>query len=119
MSGPLTQSLVRAVLNLSGLILVGDIDQLTSVGPGTVLHDLIESGVVSTVRLTEVFRQAADSQIITSAHRIRRGRMPDMRGADPNSEFHFVERDEPEKTCCSMGSTRFTIPTSRLNTSLS
>ena len=64
---------------------------------GTVLHDVIESGVVPTVRLTEVFRQAADSQIITNAHRIRRGQMPDMRGAEPNSDFHFVERDEPEK----------------------
>jgi exodeoxyribonuclease V alpha subunit len=94
---PLMHSLVRAVPNPSGLILVGDIDQLPSVGPGTVLHDLIESGVVPTVRLTEVFRQAADSRIITNAHRIRRGQMPDMRGADPNSDFHFVERDEPEK----------------------
>ncbi|MFZ0859927.1 MAG: ATP-binding domain-containing protein, partial [Candidatus Sulfotelmatobacter sp.] len=81
----------------AGLILVGDVDQLPSVGPGTVLHDLIEGGVVSTVRLTEVFRQAAGSRIITNAHRIRRGQMPDMRGADPNSDFHFVERDEPEK----------------------
>jgi exodeoxyribonuclease V alpha subunit len=94
---PLMHALVRAVPNPSGLILVGDVDQLPSVGPGTVLRDLIESGVVPTVRLTEVFRQAADSQIITNAHRIRRGQMPDMRGADPNSDFHFVERDEPEK----------------------
>jgi exodeoxyribonuclease V alpha subunit len=94
---PLMHSLVRAVPNPAGLILVGDVDQLPSVGPGTVLHDLIESGVVPTVRLREVFRQAANSQIITNAHRIRRGQMPDMRGADPNSDFHFVERDEPEK----------------------
>jgi exodeoxyribonuclease V alpha subunit len=94
---PLMHSLVQAVPSPSGLILVGDIDQLPSVGPGTVLHDLIESGVVPTVRLTEVFRQAADSQIISNAHRIRRGQMPDMRGADPNSDFYFVERDEPDK----------------------
>jgi exodeoxyribonuclease V alpha subunit len=93
----LMHSLVRAVPNRAGLILVGDVDQLPSVGPGTVLHDLIESGIVPTVCLTEVFRQAADSRIITNAHRIRRGQMPDMRGADPNSDFHFVERDEPEK----------------------
>jgi len=99
---PLMHSLVRAVPNRSGLILVGDVDQLPSVGPGTVLHDLIESGVVPTVRLTEVFRQAADSRIITNAHRIRRGQMPDMRGADPNSDFHFVERDEPEKIVATM-----------------
>jgi len=74
----------------------GDVDQLPSVGPGTVLHDIIQSGVVPVVCLTEVFRQAADSHIITNAHRIRRGQMPDIRGADPNSDFHFVERNEPE-----------------------
>ena len=94
---PLMHSLVRAVPNRAGLVLVGDVDQLPSVGSGTVLHDLIASGVVPTVRLTEVFRQAADSHIITNAHRIRRGQMPDVRGADPSSDFHFVERDEPEK----------------------
>ena len=66
------------------------------------LHDLIESGVVPTVRLTEVFRQAAGSHIITNAHRIRRGQMPDMRGADPNSDFHFVERDDPEKIAATL-----------------
>ena len=94
---PLMHSLVRAVPNRAGLVLVGDVDQLPSVGPGTVLGDLIESGVVPIVRLTEVFRQAADSHIITTAHRIRRGQMPDMRGEDPSSDFHFVERDDPEK----------------------
>jgi exodeoxyribonuclease V alpha subunit len=62
-----------------------------------VLGDLIESGVVPVVRLTEVFRQAAGSRIITTAHRIRQGQMPDMREADPESDFHFVERDDPEK----------------------
>jgi exodeoxyribonuclease V alpha subunit len=67
------------------------------VGPGTALNDLIESGVVPTVRLTEVFRQAAGSQIIQNAHRIRRGQMPEIREADPSKDFHFVERDEPEK----------------------
>src|SRR5262250_1210668 len=94
---PLMHSLLRAVPSQAGLILVGDVDQLPSVGPGTALHDLIECGVVPTVRLTEVFRQAANSRIITNAHRIRRGQMPDLRGADANSDFHFVERDEPEK----------------------
>src|SRR5256884_5273850 len=82
--------------------LVGDIDQLPSVGPGTALHDLIESGVVPTVRLTEVFRQAANSDIITSAHRIRRGQMPDVRGAGQDSDFHFIERDEPEKIAATL-----------------
>ena len=60
------------------------------------------SGVVPVVRLTEVFRQAADSHIITNAHRIRRGQMPDMRGADPSSDFHFVERDDPEKIAATL-----------------
>ena len=98
----LMHSLVRALPNHAGLILVGDVDQLPSVGPGTVLGDLIESGVVPIVRLTEVFRQAAGSQIITNAHRIRRGQMPDVRGADPSSDFHFVERDEPEKIAATL-----------------
>jgi exodeoxyribonuclease V alpha subunit len=99
---PLMHSLLRAVPNSAGLILVGDVDQLPSVGPGTVLRDLIASGVVPVVRLTEVFRQAADSRIITNAHRIRRGQMPELRGADPNSDFHFVERDDPEKIAATL-----------------
>jgi exodeoxyribonuclease V alpha subunit len=99
---PLMHSLLRAVPNRSGLILVGDVDQLPSVGPGTVLHDVIQSGVVPVVRLAEVFRQAAGSQIITNAHRIRRGQMPDMRGADPNSDFHLVEREEPEEIAATL-----------------
>src|SRR6201997_926568 len=98
MDVPLMHSLVRAVPNRAGLVLVGDVDQLPSVGPGTVLQDLIESGVVPVVRLTEVFRQAAGSHIITNAHRIRRGQMPDTRGVEPSSDFHFVERDERKRS---------------------
>src|SRR5437899_12520331 len=86
---PLMHSLVRAVPNSAGLILVGDVDQLPSVGPGTVLQDLIESGVVPVVRLTEVFRQAAGSHIITNAHRIRRGQLHDLSGADQSLEYPF------------------------------
>ena len=99
---PLMHSLLRAVPNHAGLILVGDVDQLPSVGPGTVLRDLIESGVVPVVRLTEVFRQAADSQIITTAHRICRGHMPDLKGTEANSDFYFIERDEPEKIAATL-----------------
>src|ERR1700687_1785091 len=99
---PLMHSLLRALPNQAGLILVGDVDQLPSVGPGTVLQNLIKSGVVPVVRLTEVFRQAAGSHIITNAHRIRRGQMPDMRGADPSSDLHFVERDDPEKIAATL-----------------
>jgi len=93
---PLMHSLVKALPVRSGLILVGDVDQLPSVGPGMVLQNLIESGIVPVVRLTEVFRQAAGSHIISNAHRIRQGEMPELRGTDPTSDFHFVERDDPE-----------------------
>src|SRR6201981_1644762 len=99
---PLMHSLVRAIPNRAGLVLVGDVDQLPSVGPGTVLGDLIESSVVPVVRLTEVFRQAAGSHITTNAHRIRRGQMPDILEADPGSDFHFVERDDPEKIAATL-----------------
>jgi exodeoxyribonuclease V alpha subunit len=98
----LMHSLVRALPNRAGLILVGDVDQLPSVGPGTVLQHLIASGVVPVVRLTEVFRQAAGSQIIASAHRIRRGQMPEIRRPDPSSDFHFIERDDPEKIAATL-----------------
>jgi exodeoxyribonuclease V alpha subunit len=93
---PLMHALVKALPVHCGLILVGDIDQLPSVGPGMVLQNLIESGIVPVVRLTEVFRQAAGSHIISNAHRIRQGEMPELRGTDPTSDFHLVERDEPE-----------------------
>jgi exodeoxyribonuclease V alpha subunit len=93
---PLMHSLVKALPTRAGLILVGDVDQLPSVGPGMVLQNLIESGIVPVVRLTEVFRQAAGSHIISNAHRIRQGEMPELRGTDPTSDFHFVERDDPE-----------------------
>jgi exodeoxyribonuclease V alpha subunit len=99
---PLMHSLMKAIPIRFGLILVGDVDQLPSVGPGTVLHDLIESGVVPVVRLTEVFRQAADSRIIRNAHQIQRGQMPEMRGSDLSSDFHFVERDEPEEIAATL-----------------
>jgi exodeoxyribonuclease V alpha subunit len=93
----LMYALLRALPKTSGLILVGDVDQLPSVGPGNALRDLIDSGVVPVVRLTEVFRQAASSNIITSAHLIRQGKMPELRTAEAGSDFHFVERETPEE----------------------
>ncbi len=92
----LMHSVLSAVPQGASLILVGDVDQLPSVGPGNVLRDLIDSGQVPVVRLTEVFRQAAGSQIIVAAHRIREGQMPQTQRA-PESDFHFVERDDPEQ----------------------
>ena len=74
---PLMSDLLRALPPRGSLILVGDVDQLPSVGPGTVLRNIIESGIVPVVCLTEVFRQAAESQIVTSAHRIKNGEMPE------------------------------------------
>lgn len=91
----LMHSVLRAIPAQAALILVGDVDQLPSVGPGNVLKDLIDSGTVPVVRLTEVFRQAAGSQIIMAAHRIRRGQTP-AATKDRDSDFFFVPRDEPE-----------------------
>ena len=75
---------------------MGDIDQLPSVGPGQVLADVISSGAVPVVRLTEVFRQAAQSRIITSAHRINQGSIPDLGPPEAESDFYFVQADDPE-----------------------
>ncbi len=75
----LMQALMKAVPDKAALLIVGDIDQLPSVGPGQVLADVISSGAVPVVRLTEVFRQAAQSQIIVNAHRINHGVIPDLR----------------------------------------
>src|SRR5262249_56367129 len=75
---PLMHALLKAVPDSAALLVVGDVDQLPSVGPGQVLADVIASGAVRVVRLTEVFRQAAQSRIIVSAHRINQGSMPDL-----------------------------------------
>lgn len=91
----LMRSLLRALPDSAALLIVGDVDQLPSVGPGQVLADIIGSGAVPVVRLTEVFRQAAQSRIITNAHRINEGRMPEL-SAEEGSDFYFVEAAEPE-----------------------
>ena len=92
----LMQALMRAVPDNAALLIVGDIDQLPSVGPGQVLADVISSGAVPVVRLTEVFRQAAKSRIISSAHRINQGSMPDLAKPEGESDFYFVQADDPE-----------------------
>ena len=95
---PLMHSLLRALPPAASLLLVGDVDQLPSVGPGLVLRHLIESRRVPTARLTEVFRQAAESRIITNAHRINAGDLPEVEpGAGEASDFYYIERDEPER----------------------
>ena len=93
---PLMHALLKALPAKAALLLVGDVDQLPSVGPGQVLADVIASGAVPTVRLSEIFRQAASSRIIVNAHRINAGRMPELARAGPESDFHFVEAADPE-----------------------
>jgi exodeoxyribonuclease V alpha subunit len=88
----LMNQLLRAVPDHCALLLVGDVDQLPSVGPGAVLADMIGSAAVPTVRLTEIFRQAASSKIIVNAHRINRGEMPE-RSATEQSDFFFIGAD--------------------------
>ena len=92
----LMHALLKAVPDHAALLIVGDIDQLPSVGPGQVLADVIASGAVPVVRLTEVFRQAARSRIIVNAHRINQGGVPDLARPDGESDFYFVSADDPE-----------------------
>ena len=92
----LMQALMKAAPDNAALLIVGDIDQLPSVGPGQVLADVISSGAVAVVRLTEVFRQAAQSRIITTAHKINQGSIPDLTKPEGESDFYFVQADDPE-----------------------
>ena len=87
---------LRAVPPNACVVFVGDVDQLPSVGPGSVLADIISSGIVPVVRLTEIFRQAAESQIITAAYAINQGRMPNLKAPKGKSDFYFIEASEPE-----------------------
>ncbi|MBC8277343.1 MAG: ATP-dependent RecD-like DNA helicase [FCB group bacterium] len=97
----LAHQFVRAIPPNAALIIVGDIDQLPSVGPGNVLRDIIQSEVFKVCSLTEIFRQAAESSIITNAHRINSGQFPvwpkNKVDSPQDSDFYFVEADEPEK----------------------
>ncbi len=94
--------LLKSVPLGATLVLVGDVNQLPSVGPGNVLKDIINSGVVEVVRLTEVFRQAAASEIIMNAHRINQGEVPPLMPPSQGlSDFYFIRQDDPEK-CADM-----------------
>jgi exodeoxyribonuclease V alpha subunit len=94
---PLMNALLRAVPPHAGLLLVGDADQLPSVGSGQVLSDIIESGRIPVARLTEVFRQAAESRIVVNAHRINSGQMPEGARAGEAADFYIVEIHNPEE----------------------
>jgi exodeoxyribonuclease V alpha subunit len=93
----LAYHLLRALPDTGRLILVGDVDQLPSVGPGRVLADLIRSDAVEVVRLTEIFRQAQRSLIVVNAHRLNQGNMPVLEAVDGDGDFFFFERREPEE----------------------
>ena len=94
----LMNQLLRAICDETALLLVGDVDQLPSVGPGAVLSDIINSGVVPTVRLTEIFRQAASSKIILNAHRINEGKMPlQEEKKEELSDFYFIPANSAEE----------------------
>jgi exodeoxyribonuclease V alpha subunit len=93
---PLMRALLRALPERSALLLVGDVDQLPSVGPGQVLADVIASGAVPVARLTEIFRQAAESRIIVNAHRINQGLMPDFTPVE-GGDYYFVDAADAEE----------------------
>ncbi|QPN64099.1 ATP-dependent RecD-like DNA helicase [Synechococcus sp. CBW1004] len=96
---PLMASLLAAISPEAALLLVGDVDQLPSVGPGQVLADAINSGALPVTRLTEVFRQAASSRIITTSHAINGGTIPDLRAPAEgvSSDFYFLPAETPEQ----------------------
>ena len=95
---PLAAALLSAIPSAARLVIVGDADQLPSVGPGAFLRDVIESGAVPTVRLEQIFRQAHESRIVVNAHRIHEGEMPGSAGADePDADFFVIPRKDPEQ----------------------
>ncbi len=95
---PMMAALLRALPGRAGLLLVGDVDQLPSVGPGQVLRDVIASEVVPVARLTEIHRQASSSRIIVNAHRVNGGLMPELDPppAGAATDFYFVGSESPE-----------------------
>ncbi len=92
------QHLLKAIPDNCAVIFVGDVDQLPSIGPGSVLNNLIASQVIPTVSLTEIYRQAASSQIIVNAHRINTGHLPHLKYATSDmSDFYFIPANSPEE----------------------
>jgi exodeoxyribonuclease V alpha subunit len=91
--------LLKAIPPHAHLILVGDVDQLPSVGPGNVLKDIIKSGKFTVVRLTEIFRQARESMIVVNAHRVNQGQLPVLKEVDKpeKADFQFIQEEDPEK----------------------
>lgn len=92
----LANALLRAIPDHAALVIIGDVDQLPSVGPGQFLSDIINSESIPVVKLSQVFRQAAESQIIQIAHKVNRGEMPDLK-PHRHSDFFFLEKDDPDE----------------------
>jgi exodeoxyribonuclease V alpha subunit len=88
--------LLRAIPANACLLLVGDVDQLPSVGPGTVLRDIIAARAVPVARLTEIFRQAENSGIVRAAHAVHQGLMPESATVDCPGDFYYIEAEDPE-----------------------
>ena len=86
-------ALIKALPDHIGLLLVGDVDQLPSVGAGQVLKDIINSNIITTVRLNQIFRQSESSAIITNAHKVNKGILPDLNFRKDNSDFYFIEAE--------------------------
>ena len=91
----LMDSLVEALPETATLIIVGDTDQLPSVGPGNVLHDLINSGAIACSRLTEIFRQDNSGLIVRNAHRVNAGQVFEMPSSGAESDFYFIQQNDP------------------------
>lgn len=86
-------ALIKALPDNAGLLLVGDVDQLPSVGAGQVLKDIINSNMITTVTLNQIFRQSATSDIITNAHNVNKGILPNLSSHKENSDFYFIEAE--------------------------
>lgn len=93
----LMHHVLKAVPPEATMILVGDVNQLPSVGAGNVLNDIIASSIIPVVRLNEIFRQAGQSQIIVNAHRINKGYLPIADADDENTDFYFINQESPER----------------------
>lgn len=93
----LMRHLLKAIPDDSGLLIIGDIDQLPSIGPGQVLADIIRSGYLRVCELAEVFRQTAQSRIILNAHLINAGRMPELENAAADGDFYFIPVEDPKQ----------------------
>jgi len=97
----LMYSLLKGIPEDGRLILIGDVDQLPSVGPGNVLRDLMDSGEIEVVKLEKIFRQSAESTIITNAHKINAGNPPSVK-RDESSNFYFIHKNEPEEVAATI-----------------